>query len=262
VNLLIDIGNTNLHWAPNGPGAEDAALGPMQGVRHDGGMPLDLLAAWELLARPQRVLAGNVGGDAVGQALARVVRAYWGVEVEFAVPHADCLGVRVAYAEPARLGVDRWLALLAARGRGSAATLILDAGTAATFDLLLGDGQHLGGLILPGLTMMRDSLLAGTRIPRTGPEPAAEPWAADTGAAVATGSLHALAALAERLYDRLALRSAAAGDQSAGVPPTLLLTGGDAADLGPLIARPLVLVPDLVLRGLARLAAHGDEDRP
>ncbi|WP_295451148.1 type III pantothenate kinase, partial [uncultured Thiodictyon sp.] len=193
MNLLIDIGNTNLHWALQA----DGVLGPMDGVRHSRGVPLDLLAAWEVVPPPQRVLIGNVGGARLGEAVARVVRAYWGREAEFALPRQGCLGLRVAYAEPARLGVDRWLALLGAQGCDAA--LIVDAGTAVTFDVLAPAGLHLGGLILPGLTMMRDSLLAGTQIPPGAPEPTVEPWATDTAAAVATGSLHALAALAERL---------------------------------------------------------------
>jgi type III pantothenate kinase len=254
VNLLIDIGNTNLHWARH----DAAGLGPMQGLRHRGGVPLDLLAAWEALDRPDRVLIGNVAGEALGLAVARVVRAYWGLTAWFAVPRRAQLGVQVAYPQPARLGVDRWLSLLAARGHTAGAALILDAGTAATFDLLLADGTHLGGLILPGLAMMHDSLLAGTHIPQGDPEPRAEPWATDTGAAVATGSRHALAALAERLYDRLR-EHAAASDGGRTVPaPTVLITGGDGASIAPLIARPLALVPDLVLRGLARLTTDRD----
>lgn len=258
MNLLIDIGNTNLHWARH----DDGGLGPMQCLRHERGTPLDLLAAWEVLDRPGRVLVSNVAGETVAGAVARVVRAYWGLEAQFAVPSRECLGVRVAYPEPTRLGVDRWLALLAAHGRGPGSALILDAGTAATFDLLLADGQHLGGLILPGLNMMRNSLLTGTQIPRTEPEAAADPWATDTGAAVFTGSLHALAALAERTYDRLCELSTPAPGQPEVVPPTLLLTGGNGPQIRPLISRPLEEVPDLVLRGLARLATLGDETQP
>jgi type III pantothenate kinase len=246
MNLLIDIGNTNLHWALH----SDGVLGPMDSVCHGRGVPLDLLAAWEALEAPQRVLIGNVGGAALGEAVARVARAYWGREAEFALTRQDCLGLRVAYAEPARLGVDRWLALLGALACDAA--LIVDAGTAVTFDVLAPAGRHLGGLILPGLSMMRDSLLAGTQIPPGVPEPTLDPWATDTAAAVATGSLHALAALAERLHQRLWDRLSETAGRPVP-PPALLLTGGDGPRLAPCIARPVELVPDLVLRGLARL---------
>jgi type III pantothenate kinase len=255
MNLLIDVGNTNLRWAMHG----DREIGPGESVRHSGGAPLDLLAAWERVAAPERVLMANVGGAPVGTAIARAVRAYWGIEPELAATRAEGFGVRVAYAEPSRLGVDRWLALVAARDLVGGPCLIVDAGTAATFDLLLADGTHLGGLILPGVHMMRESLLAGTHIPRVEPEPAAEPWATDTGTAVATGSLHALAALAVRLHDRLCDRLDPGSDGYASDPPAILLAGGDGPRLAPLIDRPHSLVPDLVLRGLARLST--DERR-
>lgn len=241
MNLLIDIGNTNLRWVGHGEGV----LWSVQVVRHGGGMPLDLLAAWEAHPAPTRILVSNVGGVAVADALRRVTRAYWGLEPQFVRTRAAQDGVRIAYADPARFGVDRWLTLIAAHAEARQATLILDAGTAATFDLLLADGRHLGGLILPGVGMMRNSLLAGTQIPRIESEPAGEPWAADTGAAVAAGSVQALAALADRLHDRLAVES--------GETPRLLLTGGDAERLRPALDRPFVEIPDLVLRGLARL---------
>ena len=257
MNLLIDIGNTNLRWALQ----HDREIGPGESVRHSGGAPLDLLAAWEHLKAPERVLMANVGGGPVGTAIARAVRAYWGIEPELAATRAEGFGVRVAYAEPSRLGVDRWLALIAARDLVPGPCLIVDAGTAATFDLLLADGIHLGGLILPGAHMMRESLLAGTHIPRVEPEPTSEPWATDTGTAVAAGSLHALAALTVRLHDRLCERIGHGPDGCVSGLSAILLAGGDGPRLAPLIDRPHTLVPDLVLRGLARLSA-GDTGMP
>lgn len=251
LNLLLDIGNTNLRWIiQDGP-----KLDGFQSVRHGGGAPLDLLAAWETLETPDRVLIGNVGGAAVGDAVARVVRAMWGLKAQFASTRAEYLGVRVSYADPSRFGVDRWLALLAAHGRGTGSSLVIDAGTAVTYDLLLDGGQHLGGLILPGIEMMGSGLFAGTGIPRapldaSDPSGTTEdwnPWASDTGAAVTIGSVQALGALSDRLYDRLS-------EYAPGGLPTLLLTGGDSGRLAPAIHRPYELIPDLVLRGLARFA--------
>lgn len=241
MNLLLDIGNTNLRWATYDAGQ----LGAVETLRHSGGVPLDLLAAWETHPAPERILVSNVGGAGVADALRRVTHAYWGLEPETVCTQAEHNGVRIAYADPTRFGVDRWLTLIAAHAESQQATLIVDAGTAATFDLLLADGRHLGGLILPGIEMMRTSLLAGTQIPRIESEPVGDPWATDTGAAVAAGSVQALGALASRLYDRLA-------DES-GTVPCLLLTGGDAQRLRLALDRPVTEIPDLVLRGLARL---------
>lgn len=241
MDLLIDAGNTNLKWALAGPDG----IGEMRAVRHHGALPIDLHAAWELLPPPDRVLIGNVGGEALAEALRLACRAHWGREPRFARPLQICCGVTVAYAEPARFGVDRWLALLAARREAPGSALVLDVGTAVTYDLLLADGRHLGGLILPGMRMMRESLLAGTRIPAVEPADSVEPWAADTAPAVAAASVQAPAALTERLRDRLAA--------AAGEAPTVLITGGDAERLVAALDRPARFVPDLVLRGLALL---------
>ncbi len=247
--LVLDIGNTNLRWAL----ADGISLSEMKVVRHGGAAPLDLLADWERLERPDRVVISNVGGAPVAAAIARTTRAYWGLEAEPMQTRSRFGGLRIAYAEPARLGVDRWLALVAAHRLAQTATLILDAGTAATFDLLLADGRHLGGLILPGVEMMRTSLLAGTQIPRIESEPTDEPWALDTGPAVAAGSLQAIAALATRLYDRLT--------EQVQQRPDLVLTGGDAERLIPVMDRPYRLIPDLVLQGLVAVATGIDAHR-
>lgn len=244
--LLLDIGNTNLRWALSDGGSP----GEVRVVRHGGAAPLDLLAEWERLDAPGRVLASNLGGASLASTIARVTRACWGREVEFVRTRATFGALRIAYAEPERLGVDRWLALIAAHRLFEEATLVLDAGTAATFDLLLPDGRHLGGSILPGIAMMRASLLEGTGIPRIEAEPTGDaPWAADTGPAVAAGSVHAIAALAGRLHDRLAVEARS--------QPRLVLTGGDAGRLIPAMDRPFRWIPDLVLRGLLEVA-HAD----
>ncbi|MGQ9660587.1 MAG: type III pantothenate kinase [Thermochromatium sp.] len=245
MNLLIDIGNTNLHWTAHGAGSEWA----VQVVRHSGAIPLDLLAAWEGIQQPpERLIVSHVGAPTVAEALRQVSRALWRIEPEFVRVRASAAGVRIAYAHPEHFGVDRWLALIAAQAECPQATLILDAGSAATFDLLLADGQHLGGLILPGVELMRTSLLMGTQIPPIDFEPTDVAWATETAAAIAAGSLSAITALASRLYDRLA--------EVAGESPRFIVTGGDAERLRPYVDRPCRIIPDLVLRGLAVLTAE------
>ena len=242
MDLLIDIGNTNLKWAVY----ESGSLGEMQVACHHGGLPIDLHAAWEALKRPRRVLVSNVGGNETAEALESACRAYWELMPTFAATEANSYGVKIAYERPERLGVDRWLALLAVHRICEGPVLIVDAGTAITYDLLLGDGRHLGGLILPGIEMMRDSLLDCTHIPRAEPQELSEPWAADTGAAIAAGSIQAPAALTERLFDRLS-------DQT-GEMPSCVLTGGDAERLISALSFPVQHRPDVVLRGLAALS--------
>jgi type III pantothenate kinase len=255
MDLLIDIGNTNLRWAAlgNDPTAGPQAgpvLGEVSTLRHHGAIPIDLLAAWDGLPAPRKVLVGNVGGAELATHLTRAVRSLWGLDPAFAATRADGFGVRIAYAEPGRLGVDRWLALIAVHRHAPGPSLVIDAGTAITYDLLLGDGTHLGGLILPGVRMLREALIAGTRIPpwadQPDPGPGDPAWATDTAGAVAGASLQGPSALAERLWMRLRGR--------AGTEPRLILTGGDAERLAPLVGVPVRILPALVLQGLALLA--------
>jgi type III pantothenate kinase len=241
LELLVDIGNTSLKWAP----FESGRLGEMRSVRHLDAIPIDLHAAWEQLPAPGRVLAASVAARSVSDSLQRACRCHWGLGAHLVQTEPVRRGVAIAYQDPARLGVDRWLALIAAHEFSQAPALVVDAGTAVTYDLLLPTGRHLGGLILPGVRMMRDGLLANTQIPRVEPEEPDGVWTTDTATAVAAGSVQAPAALAERLMHRLA--------QVAGSEPVLFLTGGDAELLRPAIAAPARLEPDLVLQGLALL---------
>jgi type III pantothenate kinase len=242
VQLLIDIGNTNLKWATLVSGR----LGEMRAVRHHGGLPIDLHAAWEALPPPEQILVSNVGGEKIGAALRAACISRWHREPRFVQSEPTGWGVTVAYARPERLGVDRWLAMIAAHHRWAAPVLIVDAGTAVTYDLLLADGRQLGGLILPGIEMMREGLLAGTHIPRAEAEEAIVPWASDTTTAITSGPVQALAALAERLRDRL--------QTEARTAPELVLTGGDAERLLSALDRPARCEPSVVLQGLARIA--------
>jgi type III pantothenate kinase len=242
VQLLVDIGNTNLKWTTR----EQGRLGEMRVLRHHGGLPIDLHAAWERLQVPDEILVASVGVEALTDALIRTCRSRWGREPRRARTLARGHGVTIAYSSPERLGVDRWLALIAVHAEGGGPALIMDAGTAVTYDVILADGRHLGGLILPGIDLMRNALLAGTHIPRVEPQDALAPWGADTAEAIAAGSIQAPAALAVRLAERLA--------NEAGAEPRLVLTGGDAERLLPAVGRPARLEPDLVLRGLALLS--------
>lgn len=241
MELLIDIGNTSLKWAT----CECGVVGAMRTVRHHGGLPIDLHATWEGLSVPDQVLVSNVGGRALADALARTCYSRWLREPRFVRTEPRRHGVAIAYESPEELGVDRWLAMLAAHRGFEGPSLIVDAGTAVTYDLILADGLHLGGLILPGINMMREGLLSGTRIQRAEPGTSVVPWAADTATAISAGPVQALGALADRLRDRLWAE--------AGTEPQIILSGGDAQQLIPAIGGSVSCQVDLVLRGLALL---------
>jgi type III pantothenate kinase len=155
--------------------------------------------------------------------------------------------VRNAYREPARLGADRFAALIGAHAHGAAPCVVVSAGTAISVDLLAQGGKHLGGIIVPGLRLMRDALNAGTAGVHAKPGQIVE-MPDGTDDAVATGSALAAVGAIESLRARLAARTEAS--------VRVLLTGGDAALLAPLLAPPVEVAEHLVLEGLAEFAAQ------
>lgn len=163
---------------------------------------------------------------------------------EFAETQAEACGVRCGYREPHQLGVDRWLAAIAAysiTGGG----LVADLGTAATLDYVHGDGRHLGGFIVPGWSLMQTALLKETakvRFDATDARIDPNPGR-DTAAAVQRGAALALA----RLLDAETQRTS----ELCGGPLPLVLTGGDAPLVASLLTCEHRMVPSLVLDGLA-----------
>ena len=154
--------------------------------------------------------------------------------------------VRIAYAVHAALGVDRFLALLAARARHPHAVLVVGVGTALTIDLLDAGGAHRGGRIAPSPGLMRQALhQRAAQLPSSGG--AYTEFADDTLGALASGCDGAALALIER--------SVAAAKVLIGTAPALLLHGGGADALRSRLPATATFVPALVLEGLAQWAA-------
>jgi type III pantothenate kinase len=241
--LLLDLGNTRLKWALC-QGDEWRANGAVGWQEDVTGI---LAAAWSGESLPEAVFGASVV-DAPREALvAASVVAAFGREPHWLRTPAEACGVRNAYAEPQRLGVDRFLAMVAARADGLAPCVLAGVGTALTLDALAADGRHLGGLIAPGPRLMQQSLLGATVQVRPAQAGTIVEAADNTADAVASGCWLAAAALIERFAARMA--------PALGGSPVLRLGGGDAEALLPLLATPARLAHDGVLHGLAVWAA-------
>jgi type III pantothenate kinase len=240
MRLLLDLGNTRLKWAlqaqPDGWQARGA-------VDWQEDLATALASAWAGLPRPERVIAASVVDAAREAQVAAMAQRLFACTPIWVRTPAHACGVRNAYAEPQRLGVDRFLAMVAAHADSRAPCVLVGVGTALTLDALAADGRHLGGLIAPGPRLMQQSLLDATA--RVRPERPGEivELADNTADAVASGCWQAAAALVERFATRSAVRL--------GATPALILDGGDAAPLLPLLSLPAGLSQDGVLRGLA-----------
>jgi type III pantothenate kinase len=240
MKLLLDIGNTRLKW-----GWWDHDLKSGGAVVHAGRSPEAVLDAVNLKLLPTEIWAASVAAPALRAAVGDWAQRCCNVTPRWVASTASACGVRCAYAQPEKLGVDRWLSVIAAYHRAGGAACVVDAGTALTLDVVDARGQHLGGLIAPGLGTQRQSLRKETQL-RVQEAQDSPTWlASDTDTAVAWGTLHAVIGLIERVL-------AGIPREQAGL--ARLLTGGEAEQLLPHLGAGWILAPHLVLEGLARVA--------
>jgi len=278
--LLLDCGNTRLKWQwlgarRAGARSRSAAVGVMP-LEH---LRLSQNALERLLTRAAgtphtQMYVCNVAGSAVERRIRAAATRAGLPAPRFVRTQAAAAGVRTRYREPWRLGVDRWMALIGARARYPSVPLCLvSIGSAMTIDLLEPDGVHAGGCIVPAPPMMIEVLLnrtagirrraglRGTQAPRRAlagarAVSARTLFARDTRTALITGARQACASLVEQALQeaqRKLGRKGGGADKGGGV--RLLLTGGGAALVAPLLRARHRREPDLVLRGLALIAA-------
>ena len=156
--LELDCGNSFIKWR---------VLGEHVAVLGGGvvGTADELLSALNSLSglalRAARMV--SVRSDEETSALSDLLRARFNIAPLCARPAQAVAGVRNGYSEYQRLGLDRWLAILAAYQLSKSACLVLDLGTAVTSDFVAADGEHLGGFICPGVPLMRNQLRTHTR---------------------------------------------------------------------------------------------------
>ncbi|HTH95629.1 MAG TPA: type III pantothenate kinase [Rhodocyclaceae bacterium] len=231
--LCLDCGNTRLKWALLTPAGEWHARGIL---------PREQIGSLRAALIGQPSVKRTIGCNVSGEENAELIAAQLGTPPEWITPKRVQCGVKNGYTHPAQLGADRWVALIAAREQNAGACVVVNAGTATTIDMLAADGTFRGGLILPGLDLMRSALAKNTaNLPLAHADYASIPT--DTDTAIVSGVLEATVGAIERMHARL-------GDASA----ICLLSGGAADQIAPLLQMPLENVDDLVLRGLARIA--------
>ncbi len=244
--ILLDIGNTNLRWA----WWQGGRLGEINSITHRGVEVQELAdREWSAIAAPGKVYISNVAGTELEGRLSDWIARCWGLEPVFIRSTAQACGVRNAYREPERLGVDRWLSMLALHSMSPGPACVVDCGTAVTIDLIGSDGQHLGGVILPGFGLMRQALSDHTSIPFAGVPGSDGLLATDTESAIAAGAVYGVSALVEKIVREV--------EEKQCVRPELVLTGGDAAILQGTLDIPSRIETDLVLRGLITIIKNG-----
>ena len=145
MNWLLDLGNSRLKVAPWTP---EGGVGAVQAWAHGAADFAPSMQRWLAGVQPgDRCWLASVASSELTAAVAEALASH-GNPATRARTQAECAGVRIAYAEPSRLGVDRFLALLAAQARGNGPWLLVSAGSALTVDLLDASGQHRGGVMV------------------------------------------------------------------------------------------------------------------
>lgn len=198
---------------------------------------------------PSRILISNVAGEGAQQLLVNWTSIFDAVP-EWVHGEREQCGVTSRYERPELLGPDRWAALIAARalepGRDC---LVVNAGTCTTIDMLSAAGEFRGGLILPGVDLMRFVLHEHTgRLPRQEGRYVESPR--NTADAIETGCRHAQAGAVERM----------ARGMGAGV--LCMVSGGGGPALVERLPVACRYVENLVLEGLARIAVSDPVREP
>jgi type III pantothenate kinase len=249
--LAIDIGNTRLKWAQYASPQPGAAVMAHGAVFIEN---IDELAEgdWSRIVPPGSMLGCNVAGDAVRRRVEEQLEL-WDVAPRWVVPSAHDAGVTNGYDHPARLGADRWVALIGARAHvcqraiADRPVLVVMIGTAVTVDALEPGGHFLGGLILPGHGIMLRSLESGTAGLRV-PTGEVRAFPSNTSDALTSGGTYAITGAIERMHRHLATRC--------GQPPVVLITGGAGWKVAPFLDIEHELVESLIFDGLLALQSH------
>lgn len=248
--LAIDVGNTRLKWALHSAPRRDA---PVLAQGAEFLENIDKLAEgdWANLPAPNRMLGCVVAGDAIKRRVEAQMEL-WDVSANWVVASSFEAGVTNGYDHPARLGADRWVAMIGAWHRGLAQgaarpMVVVMVGTAVTVDALDASGRFLGGLILPGHGIMLRALESGTAGLRV-PTGNVCPFPTNTSDALTSGGTYAIAGAVERMVQHLR--------QHTGTDPRCMMTGGAGWKMAPSMSLQFELVDNLVFDGLLEMAAR------
>jgi type III pantothenate kinase len=221
--LLLDVGNSRLKWGVLEDG-EIRVTGHISQTKL-GEQGLSALTT-RLPRRVDAVHASNVAGTSFATRLSGVIGAHCQADLHFARSERRGWGVTNGYRQPRRLGVDRWVAMVAAWAEIQSACLIVDAGTAVTLDAIDNDGVHLGGQIIPGVETMLASLSTATsdipvvRAASTTVTDDVKMFGHNTAAAVREGAHNAVTGAIER-----AIRTLQSASSEPGIAGTCAYAG-------------------------------------
>lgn len=248
--LALDVGNTRLKWAMYDapvPGAKLLAQGAVFLEN------IDKLAEneWLTMAPPSRILGCVVASDAIKRRVAEQMDL-WEVAPRWVVSSPQEAGLTNGYDHPARLGADRWVAMigayhrLLARGIHKPCVVVM-VGTAVTVEAIDRSGKFLGGIILPGHGIMLRALESGTAGLHV-PTGEVTDFPTNTSDALTSGGTFAIAGAVQRMVENLT--------RHCGQAPACIMTGGAGWKMAPSMSVEFELVDNLIFDGLLEIASR------
>ncbi len=246
--LAIDSGNTNTVFAVFGDGGE--VLGEWR-ASSTPERTADELGVWLM----QLLDLGGIGRESIDSAIIATVvpstlfglktlcRTYFNAE-PLVVGETDVnLGIEVLVDQPQEVGADRLVNAISAHGRYAGPLIIVDFGTATTFDVVDADGNYCGGIITPGVNLSQEALhMAAAKLPRVAIRRPGRVIGKGTVEAMQSGIYWGYLSMIEGVVQRI--------EDEFGAPMTVVATGG----LAPLFAESTDRIAcadgELTLRGL------------
>lgn len=245
-DLLIDMGNTRLKSAR----LKDGVLGCFESETYAEGMAI---RCFEDFVSKQSDFLTVIVVSVLGERFQLDVEAYCQkhkISLLWAASSLQAHGVRNSYLEPERLGSDRFVALVGARKLfPKQYCIVIDCGTAVTIDALTDAGVFSGGVIIPGLQLLGDSLTSRANQLNAHQLESPSVFAKDTEQAIGSGSLYGLVGAIDGVCQRMevGLKQKVGSDLSV----VKLLCGGDASLIAEHSSLSFEVLPHLVLTGLA-----------
>lgn len=237
--LQFDVGNSSAKWRLK----VDGKVSARGSYRSADDSSRDTLL--DCAERLDEIWVSSVAGPTVETELSGLLFDRWQRIPWFARTVSRAGSLQNSYEDPARMGVDRWLAMLGARQREPGRVCVVDAGSALTIDIVAATGQHEGGYIIPGPALMERALLLDTDRVR---------FDEDIGYALAPGT-----STAEAVRHGIALAQVGAVslavDRAGDAPMALHFCGGGGEALMHMLDRGGLWLPDLVFEGLEVMAA-------
>jgi len=245
--LVIDVGNTNTvlglyegahleeHWR--------VATSPQTTTDELGVLYRALFAAQGISYESVGAAIVSSVVPPIDHAVRRACRRYFGVEAEFVGPHSD-IGIGVRYDNPLEVGADRLVNAVAAYTRWKQACIIIDFGTATTFDVVDASGTYLGGVISPGLGVSLDALIArAAKLPKVEIKKPDSIMGTNTVAAIQAGTVYGYIGLVDGIVRRIL-------DAHPDIEFRVVATGGLAGLIGQESTFIETVEPFLTLEGL------------